>query len=129
MIVLKSPELPIQIYEDLGPKQGDRPSIPPAPGIEEALQERSPQFSLRNTQRISEEYLPPKMGSEFWILRDFGYLKDLKRAHDCSFEAGEICPQLSSQILAIAVAQHRVLMVETAWQEHFGHSEGSSKDS
>lgn len=100
------------------PRETERPSA-----IDDQLEERTPQFTLRNTARLerfaSEEFIE----IEWAVVRDMAYKEDLQRARRCERVRVVLAGRTSSDVVRTQLAEKRSLMVDTTWSEVFGRTE------
>lgn len=88
--------------------------------LDEQLEQRTPQFFLRNTARLERYGDPSWIETTYRPLRSVDHWSDLDFARQGAVEAIDLEPDTSSIRLAIVVAERRVVMVETRWNEVFG---------
>lgn len=88
--------------------------------LADQLELRTPQFFLRNTARIERYGDPTWIETTYRPVRDLDYWDDLDFARRGATEPLELDPDTSSIRLAMVVAERRVVMVETRWNEVFG---------
>lgn len=85
------------------------------------LDERTPQFILRNTPRLERYADPEYLDFLTWVeVRDLSWQQVIEAARRGGIRVHQPLPDTASQQVAAHVAQSRVLMVETRWHEHFG---------
>jgi hypothetical protein len=87
--------------------------------VEDQVTQLTPQFFLRHTHRAERAADPDDLERTWRPLRDQDWAEDLQWSRTCASHAGPP-PVLASAALAMHVAEHRALVVETRWPSIYG---------
>jgi len=88
---------------------------------EDDLETTTPQFFLRNTDRVERDADADRLDIEYRPLRDLSFSELIAEAHQAG--GRRVSPleiDLGAYFFALAVAERRVLVVDTAWHDVFG---------
>lgn len=88
--------------------------------VEEQLAIRTPQFFLRNTMRLERYADPDWIETSRRSVRDTAHWADAREAARCGPARPELDLDTASTLLDMHLAERRVVMVESRWQEVFG---------
>lgn len=88
--------------------------------IIDQLRTITPQFFLRNTHRAESQADPEWLDFERRGVRTHDWQADLEAARRCAGPPRHAPPDLASPVLAMLVAERRVVMVETRWHTLYG---------
>jgi hypothetical protein len=97
------------------PRPVERPDA-----IVDQLRTITPQFFLRNTHRAESQADPDWLDFERRVTRAEDWRDDLEAARRCQGAPRAEAPDLASPLLAMLVAERRVVMVETRWHTLYG---------
>jgi hypothetical protein len=105
-----------KVTED--PKPLERP-----PAVDDQLEVITPQFFLRNTERLERYADVEWLEFEAKRIRDDDVAGALEDARRCTFERPDPRAELASARMRVNVAERRVLMLDTPWSDSFGRRE------
>ncbi len=100
------------------PRPIERPDI-----LDDQLERVTPQFFLRNTERLERYADPDFVEFDARPVRDADVDDFLTAARRCGVDRPDLTEDLASVQLRVNVAQRRALMLDTAWSESFGRRE------
>ncbi len=88
---------------------------------DDQLSEATPQFILRNTDRLELDAYPDELiHTEYKAFRDALPWDEVSAAHRCERPPFHPSAELSSHKITLLLAERRVVMLETAWHELYG---------
>ncbi len=88
--------------------------------VDEQLTIRTPQFFLRNTMRLERYADPDWIETHRRTVRETAHWDDARAAARCGSERLDLDVDTASTVLDMHLAERRVVMVESRWQEVFG---------
>lgn len=100
------------------PRAIERPDV-----VVDQLERVTPQFFLRNTERLERYADPDFVEFDARPVRDADANDFLATARRCGVDRPDLTEDLASVQLRVNLAQRRALMIDSAWSESFGRRE------
>ncbi|MBU0552280.1 hypothetical protein KKF91_01780 [Myxococcota bacterium] len=117
------PTLPLKFdpHFEAKPPEGARPQLRRPDELEAALGVATPQFTLRDTHRVTRYADPDDLEYRGLTLRDLAHEAALAEARRCHYERPELGE--AGGAFAEEVAARRAVVIESAWDQHFGRAD------